>query len=494
MKLELSRLNLQRGERTVLRDINWRIEPGQHWVLLGGNGAGKTQLLKLLAGDVWPVERAGSFRRYQLRGAAHDEPAAVKEHIAYVGAERQDRYAHYEWNFRVSTVVGTGLQRSDIPLAPFTAADRLQIAACLRGAGIAELASRRFLSLSYGQRRLTLLARALAWRPLLLLLDEPLNGLDADHRQQVLRLIAGIRRSLPLVVSTHRAEDVPAHTTHLLELRNGRVHWQGKWRRGQHPSLSVEADARRGARQRAVPARVLPRAARGTASQPQIVARNASVWLARRLVLRQLNFSVESGDCWVVHGANGSGKSTLIRALYGDLGVASQGEIRRRGIEAGVPISEFKARVGVVAPELQTLHPLYLQVAEVVASGLHSSVGMDFAPTADERRAALRALRLLGAAGLARRPLRELSYGQLRRVLFARALVHRPAILLLDEPYTGLDARVRQRLRRRVDQYLSQGGTVVLTTHHPDEWPTATTHELLLRNGRAAYCGTARRS
>src|SRR5258706_7517508 len=114
MRIELTRLSVRRGERTVLRNIDWRIEPGQHWVLLGGNGAGKTQLLKLLAGDVWPVERTGSRRRYHWRGLRHDEPAEVKEHIAYLGAERQDRYAHYEWNFRVGTVVGTGLQRSDL--------------------------------------------------------------------------------------------------------------------------------------------------------------------------------------------------------------------------------------------------------------------------------------------------------------------------------------------------------------------------------------------
>jgi molybdate transport system ATP-binding protein len=227
---------------------------------------------------------------------------------------------------------------------------------------------------------------------------------------------------------------------------------------------------------------------------PLINARNASVWLDKRLVLRQLSFSVEAGDCWVVHGANGSGKSTLIRALYGDLGVASQGEIRRRGIDAGVAISEFKAMVGIVAPELQTTHPLYLPVIEVVASGLHSSVGMDFAPTVSERRAALAELRTLGAAALAQRTLRELSYGQLRRVLFARALVHRPVILLLDEPYTGLDAGIRNKLRQRVDRFLSQGGTLVLSTHHRDEWPAAATHELQLRDGLAAYCGTVRGS
>src|SRR5580693_5585969 len=89
---------------------------------------------------------------------------------------------------------------------------------------IEDLGSRRFLTLSYGQRRLVLLARALAWRPALLLLDELLNGLDEPNRQRVLRLIHQLRhRSLPWVLATHRIEDIPPSATHLARLTRGRL-------------------------------------------------------------------------------------------------------------------------------------------------------------------------------------------------------------------------------------------------------------------------------
>ena len=101
----------------MLRDVNWRIQPGQRWLLIGGNGAGKTQLLKLLAGSVWPKPTGKELRRYRWRGEDFDTPAGVSDEIAYVGAERQDRYEHYEWNFRAREVVGTGVQRTDIPCA-----------------------------------------------------------------------------------------------------------------------------------------------------------------------------------------------------------------------------------------------------------------------------------------------------------------------------------------------------------------------------------------
>ncbi|MFO1401555.1 MAG: ATP-binding cassette domain-containing protein [Steroidobacteraceae bacterium] len=96
----------------------------------------------------------------------------------------------------------------------------------------------------------------------------------------------------------------------------------------------------------------------GAAAPALISVRNGWVWLEGAAVLRRLQFTVRRGDCWVVHGPNGSGKSTLVRALYGDLGVASQGELRRRGIEPGVPLAEFQRRVGLIAPELQANSPV----------------------------------------------------------------------------------------------------------------------------------------
>src|SRR5688572_31371972 len=116
LSVSLNRIDLDRGGRAVLRDVSWRIRPGQRWLLIGGNGAGKTQLLKLLSGAVWPRPTSQGLRRYRLRGESFDTPAGVADEIAYVGAERQDRYEHYEWNFLAREVVGTGLQRTDIPM------------------------------------------------------------------------------------------------------------------------------------------------------------------------------------------------------------------------------------------------------------------------------------------------------------------------------------------------------------------------------------------
>lgn len=348
LAVELKHVRIDRGGRTVLRGVDWTIRPGERWVLLGGNGAGKTQLLKLLSGAVWPTPTGRESRLYRWRGEELKLPCGVQEEIGYLGAERQDKYERYEWNHRVERIVGTGLYRTDIPLHRLTDADRNNIAVLLKKLGIAHLAGRRFLSLSYGERRLTLPARLLAGKPKLLLLDELFNGLDDSYRERVLKWLEQTAGgSMPWVLATHRAEDVPKAATHVAVLEKGRMVYAGKCGRAtlarwlEHPERLSKAGR---------PLRNVSRRSRkkGQSEAPVLVRlTDASVYLDGTAVLQDISFELRTGDCWVLHGPNGSGKSTLLRAIYGDHALGKQ--VKRAGIEPGVPLERFKRRVGWVA-------------------------------------------------------------------------------------------------------------------------------------------------
>jgi molybdate transport system ATP-binding protein len=474
----LKRIDLDRGERAVLRDVNWRIQSGQRWLLVGGNGAGKTQLLKLLAGSVWPKPTGRELRRYRFGGEAFDMPAGVAEEIAYVGAERQDRYEHYDWNFRVREVVGTGVQRTDIPMRELSSSEQRSVATLLKRLDIGALAERRFLTLSYGERRLVLIARALASRPKLLLLDEVANGLDARNHARFLHWLNGSARSrMPWVFATHRSSDVPESMTHLLELEQGRVKRSGALR--AHGALALLQQDARAFHSRGAHVRARPRSRRVL-----VALRNADVHVDEAHILTGVDLEVRAGDCWVVHGPNGSGKSTLLRTIYGDHAVASGGSIVRAGIVPGVPLEQFKLRTAYVAPHLQTWHAPKMPVMEVVASGRYASIGLNDTITANDRKHAERALRRFGMFALRKRTLAEMSYGQARRILFARAWAREPRLALLDEPFAGLDRATRADLTRRLNHWLADGGSCVIATHHREEWPAHTTHVLELQAGR----------
>ena len=322
LEVRLVRLSLHRGGRTVLKGISWTIRPGERWVLAGANGAGKTQLLKLVAGIVWPKAAARATRQYLLGRQLSSTPFGIKDEIAYLGAERQDKYQRYGWNMPVERIVGTGLYRTDIPLDALTGADRRRIRRALERLAVAHLAPRPLLSVSYGERRVILLARAVVSRPRLLLLDEVLNGLDEINRARVLRWLSRRTGRLPWVLATHRLEDVPPGATHALLLRRGRIVYRGRLSRAplkrwlaapprESPAPGARHEARSGGR--------------------SLVRLNeARVYLEGRRVLDGVSLTVRAGEFWVIHGPNGSGKTTLLRTLYGDHGVAGRGDRARR--------------------------------------------------------------------------------------------------------------------------------------------------------------------
>jgi molybdate transport system ATP-binding protein len=208
------------------------------------------------------------------------------------------------------------------------------------------------------------------------------------------------------------------------------------------------------------------------------------LYVAYRSVLRNLNWQIRNGEHWAIYGENGSGKSSLLKLLYGDLSPALGGRIVRSGFPKGTPIIEWKRQVGYVSPELQGDYAINVSVFDLVASGRYSSIGLVDEPTAHDRRVARRWLKFFGLLSAAASRPRELSYGQLRRALIARAMAADPRILLLDEPLTGLDPGQRTIMKRLLEKLMKRS-TLIIAVHHEEDLPRGMTHALHLHNRRA---------
>jgi molybdate transport system ATP-binding protein len=461
--IELSRCSLVLDGHVVLDEIDFTLRRGERWALIGPNGAGKTLLLKMLRGDVWPTPTGRERRSSQLD----------KEHIAYIGPERQDKYVRYGWNLTVAQVVTTGLFDEDIPLTQPTRAQRQRVSRVLQRFGLTGLRRRHMLTLSYGQRRLTLVARAFAGEARVLLLDEVFNGLDARARAKLRRALERPRGGHDWVLTSHRPKELPANVTNVARIEGGRIVQGAKKRR--HSSFP---------RPRAYAA--LPAEKKNVLiSRPLVTIANATLYRDYRLVIRDLNWTLRAGEHWAVLGANGAGKSTLLSLIYGDLHPALGGSIVRGGLSVGDSIEEWKRRVAWVSPELQADHFAAHSLEEVVISGRYASVGLNAPPTAADRRVARRWLEFFGIGPLRDRGPRSVSYGQMRLALLARAMANEPELLLLDEPCTGLDGDMREHVLREIERLARSGTQIVMAVHDADDIVPSVKNVLKIRNKKA---------
>ena len=208
--------------------------------------------------------------------------------------------------------------------------------------------------------------------------------------------------------------------------------------------------------------------------------RNASVYLDRVPVLHRVNWEMRSGEHWAITGPNGAGKSTFLKLLLGEQHPAMGGTIERFNEARRHTLWEIRAQVGYVGPDLQTAYREDLTVAQVVASGFFASVGLlDEVTVAQWARVrAMLAQACLGS--LAEQNFLRLSYGQRRRVLLARALVHAPKVLLLDEPLDGLDTESIALMRRELATLGNGQVSLVVVAHRPEDLPVLPWQRLTL--------------
>jgi len=220
--LEVAALRVERGRVAILRGVDWRVAPGEHWVILGANGSGKTSLLKALTGFLSPT--AGEI---SLLGKIYGESdwRELRLHIGVVTTSFTAAIPPAE--VALDTVVSGKYAQLDLWHAG-TRADRVAAKKLLRFVGLAKIAGREWAYLSQGERQRVLIARALMARPRLLILDEPCAGLDPVARGKFLAFIEKLARahgknSPALVLVTHHVEEITPAFTHALLLRAGRV-------------------------------------------------------------------------------------------------------------------------------------------------------------------------------------------------------------------------------------------------------------------------------
>jgi iron complex transport system ATP-binding protein len=223
--LEISNLRIQRGRTVILDNISWRVERGQHWVMLGANGSGKTSLLSALTGYLMPSggEIVVLGRRY-----GESDWRELRKHIGLVSSSVRQMMADTEPV--LESVVSGKYAMIDFWGRP-SRRDRTKASSFLQQIECAHLAERPWMVLSQGERQRVLIGRALMARPRLLILDEPCAGLDPAAREHFLQFLQRLGRSKNAptpVLMTHHVEEIMPVFSHVLILKGGEVLATGK--------------------------------------------------------------------------------------------------------------------------------------------------------------------------------------------------------------------------------------------------------------------------
>lgn len=475
----------------ILRDVRWCLREGEHWAVLGGNGSGKSTFLKLIRGELAPAPGGMGRRVYGFDGDEQVTAIGVKEKVALVSPELQTRYLTQDWALSVREVIHSGMTFSEYSPLRLRAAQKERAAQVVELLGIAALLRRSVQALSTGELRKVLIARALAGAPRVLVCDEVCDGLDAGSRANLLSALDRVARNgTQLLLTTHRSEELIPAITHKLVFREGGIAESGRLsaqlpkvvssRSRRHKEAELFEDARTSASS--------PRRLRGSGPTLIFIER-ADVFLDGRRVLRNINLEIKTGEHWAVLGPNGAGKSTLLKLIMGDLHPAWGGRVRRFEFTPQNTIWELRRRIGYVSPDLQSNYRDDVTGVEAIASGFTSSIGVMLKPDRKQMAAAGRLAQDLGIGHLAGKSVLQMSYGEFRRILLARALVHRPQLLICDEPFDGLDAVGREEVGGLLERLAASGSNLVVVTHHAEDLPACLTHGIELSAGRVVYQG-----
>jgi iron complex transport system ATP-binding protein len=232
----------------------------------------------------------------------------------------------------------------------------------------------------------------------------------------------------------------------------------------------------------------------GEDEAPVLELAGASYWRGERVILSGIDWRIARGEHWALLGANGSGKTTLLR-MVGAYDWPCEGTIRVLGQRFGeIDLRDLRRAIGICSSALASYFAERQPALEIVRTGIHAELGWwraDEPGTEDEARARA-ALAAVGMAALGASPYQQLSQGERQRVMIARALVSRPALLILDEPFAGLDPAAREALLDDLAALARrpEAPTLIVVTHHLEEIPPFVTRALVLGpTGRALAQG-----
>ena len=442
--------------------VYWHLSKGQHWAVVGSNGAGKTLFCDILTGKIPLKEGSVTFGDACYPGAVR----LIAFKNIYDMADYKSMYYQQRWN---ATEADQAPLVKDL-IATWKEQDYLH--ELLHYFNALELLDKRLILLSSGELRKFLIIQTLLAKPAVLIIDNPYIGLDAPSRILLNDLLQRIaqRQGIQIILVLSNPDDIPDFITDVLPVSKMQLQTPVSPEAFRKQSLEALKPVSNAGQ---IPFPAI-KDQQDNSYEYALKMDSINIQYGSRTILKNLSWEVKRGEAWALLGPNGSGKSTLLSLVCADNPQSYANTFylfdRKRG--SGESIWDIKKRIGYISPELHLFYLEDVPTIHIVGSGFFDSIGLYRKCNEEQQEKALHWMEIFGIAHLQSRSFLKLSYGEQRLALLARAFVKSPELLILDEPLHGLDKLNKIKASHIIEQYCRKPDkTLIYVTHYQEEIP-----------------------
>ncbi|EIJ2376706.1 TPA: molybdate ABC transporter ATP-binding protein ModF [Vibrio alginolyticus] len=456
MTIHFRQLAAKRNTTHLFID-DWKINTQQSWGIFSADGD-----IGSLLGDLICDEMSPNSGEIELNGLSVAQVSLSEQQRLLERELEKDDTDFLDRIDQGSTVYSLILEQSQ---------DTNLTEQLINDLDLSHLKDSGFRVLSTGETRRVMLARALATQPDLVLLDNPFTGLDIAHRAALARYLHSLSQNVQLLVTFSRESDMPEWINSIALFSAGKLDsTMDKSRWDNHPIIG---QIKSQSEQQSEEMMSLIRQHQHSTpfNNPIFELKNGTVEYTDKKIFTDLNWRIDKGQHWQVKGPNGCGKSTLLGLIFGDHPQCYSNDIdifgKKRG--TGETIWEIKQHIGMVSSALHLQYRVNCSALEVILSGFYDSIGLYNQPTRKEMNIANEWLDILHMSQYKKTSFKQLEYGQQRLLLIARAIVKQPTLLILDEPYQGLDFLGRRLVKNTLELIARENLSQLLYVSHYQE-------------------------
>ena len=447
-------LSASYGGSKVLTDISFSLTEDDCLAIVGPVGSGKTTLAKALSGRLF---RTGSVFFKSKTNRVHPSILLVEQQHHFKNrSNMQDFYLQQRFN---SADAGDAYTIRE----ELSNEDEDLVAYWLGFFMLGQMIDKPLVTLSNGENKRLQLVKSVLRDPDWLILDNPFLGLDVEGREILSTCLEKLRENSVQFILINSPAALPACVNRVMHLEEGRVTWDG-------PISTYESFRRvdKFVFNHTVMDDLIKSAQVYETFQQAVHMNDVTIAYGEKVILSGIHWEVNSGARWALSGPNGAGKSTLLSLITADNPQAYSQDIilfdRKRG--TGESIWDIKKRIGYVSPELHVYFREPANVFNVVGSGLFDTLGVYKKISEDQHKRIALWLGVFGISHLSQRMFQQISTGEQRMVLLARALVKNPPLLILDEPCQGLDEEQIHRVKEILNYICSNSQTTLIYVSH----------------------------